>query len=253
METVSRSLRLMKKIAEQPMTVSEVADEFGMHKSTASRVLATLKNEHFLRLTSKNKYALGYAIFELADALRESLDLRFVARPYMQELNSITGETIHLGVYEQGEVVYVDKIDCNRSIRMYSRAGKRASASCTALGKALLAYQPPHELNLDQWKFKRFTENTIITPVALLKELQAIRQNGLAWDRGEHEEDIYCISAPVFDSNSLVIASISIAITIKYTSLEKLASFTDDLQRTTSSISLAMGFTGCYPFYNRET
>lgn len=253
MDTIDRSLKLLKKIAEQPMTVSEVAAELGIHKSTASRILSTLKNEHFLRLNSDKKYELGFAIFELAHALRESLDLRHAARPYMQVLSGITRETIHLAVYEDGEVVYVDKIDCKRSVRMYSRIGRRANAYCTGVGKALLAYQAPEELKkIEQLQFQRFTENTITVPQELLAELETIRQVGLAWDRGEHEADIYCIAAPIFDFSGAAIASISISITIKYTSLEKLASYIGDLQHTAREISREMGYSVNYPHCLKE-
>ena len=79
-------------------------------------------------------------VFELAHIFRDSLDLRKVARPYLEKINNLTCETIHLAVPDHHEVVYIDKLDAKRSIRMYSLVGKRANFHCTGVGKACLLY-----------------------------------------------------------------------------------------------------------------
>ncbi len=243
METVSRALKLLKVIATRPMRVQEVAASLNIHKSSASRLLSVLQEDNFVRLNQEKKYELGYAVFELAYILKENLDLRVVARPYLETISATTNETVHLAILDGGEVVYIDKIDANRLIRMYSRTGRRASSYCTGVGKAILAYLPAKQLDrvLNTMEFKKYTENTIITKEALQAELVEIRKNSLAWDREEHEEDIYCIAAPIFDFSNRVIASISISITVKYASVEKLASYEADLKESAENISREMG------------
>ncbi len=244
METVSRALKLLKVIATRPMRVQEVAVILNVHKSSASRLLSVLQENNFVRLNREKKYELGYAVFELAYILKENLDLRVVARPYLEAINATTNETVHLAILDGAEVVYIDKIDSNRLIRMYSRTGRRASSHCTGVGKAILAFLPPKQLNklLDKMELKKYTSNTIITKEALQTELKEIRKNSLAWDREEHEEDIYCIAAPIFDFNKRVIGSISISITIKYTSVEKLVSYEAELKKSAENISREMGY-----------
>lgn len=249
METVSRALKLLKYIANQPMRVQEVADKLSVHKSTASRLISTLHKENFIRQNSNQQYELGFAVFELAHMLNDSLDLRLAAAQYLKNLNLKTNETIHLAVLDSGEVVYLDKKDSTRLVRMFSRVGKRAQPYCTGVGKALLAFLGEDELKkaLNGISFKRFTERTIVTRDGLLKELAEIRRTGVAWDRGEHEPDIYCIAAPVFGFNHKVIASISISIMIKYTSIEDLSNFEKDLLEAAAFLSRDMGYVAEYP------
>lgn len=234
------------------MKVSEVALELDVHKSTASRILATLQKEGFLRLNSHKEYQLGFTIFELANSLKEKIDLLSVAKPHMQTLGKATGETIHLAIFDNNEIVYLDKIDSSRSFRMYSRIGRRAKAHCTGIGKALIAYLPKEEVNVKKFILTRYTNNTIVDPEILVDELKTIRKHCLAWDREEHEEDIFCIAAPIFDFNNYAIASISITTTIKYTPLEKLDSFIPDLHIAAKHISREMGYTGNYPLIISE-
>lgn len=248
-ETVARALELLKLLVNNPLRVQEVADQLGIHKSTASRLLSTLQEAGFVRLNHDRKYELGYAVFELAHALSENMDLRKLARPHLEVLNKDTNETVHLAVLDGGEIIYIDKIDTSRPLRMYSRIGKRAHAYCTGVGKALLAYLPTEELEsvLANISFKRFTDRTIVDKTQMYSELKKIRSNGIAWDRGEHEEKIYCIAAPIFDFNDRVVASISISSTITYTPEEVLAGYSGKLLDAAEAISRAMGYTGNWP------
>ncbi|MEW5786101.1 MAG: IclR family transcriptional regulator [Bacillota bacterium] len=249
METVSRALKLLKLIAEKPMRVHEVAEKLGVHKSSASRLISALYKENFIRQNSNQQYELGFAVFELAHVMNSSLDLRVAAAQYLKNLNSKTNETIHLAVLDCGEVVYLDKKDSTRLVRMFSQIGKRAQPYCTGVGKALLAFLDQDELKkvLDSISFNRYTERTITARENLLTELHEIRKTGIAWDRGEHEPDIYCIAAPIFGFNQKVIASISISIMIKYSSIDELCRFDKDLLEAAASLSRDMGYAAQYP------
>jgi IclR family KDG regulon transcriptional repressor len=244
MKTISRALKLLKIIAGQPLRVQEVADEMDIHKSSASRLLSTLQKENFVQLNDERRYELGYAVFELAHIFRDSLDLRKVARPYLEKINNLTCETIHLAVPDHHEVVYIDKLDAKRSIRMYSLVGKRANFHCTGVGKAILAFLSDEMRNeiIDKMDLVKYTDNSITSKESLYRELKEIQDNYLAWDRGEHEEDIYCIAAPIFDFSKKVIASISVSVTIKYTPVEKLASYEDLLKEAALIISKNLGY-----------
>lgn len=254
LETVVRALRLLRLLAKKPLCVQEVAEQLEVHKSTASRLLSSLRKERFVRLNAERKYELGYAVFELANALCENMDILKMARPYLEEMHRKTNETVHLAVIDGTDVIYLDKIDTARAIRMYSRVGKRAHAYCTGVGKVLLAYLPPSKLNkiLSQISFKPLTKNTIVDVNQMTSELQEIRSHGLAWDHGEHEEGIYCIAAPVLGFNDQVIAAISISITTNYTSVDLLASYSDLLTETAKGISKLMGYVGDWPPHYRS-
>ncbi|WP_052216948.1 IclR family transcriptional regulator [Thermincola ferriacetica] len=248
-DTVARALCLLKLLAISPLRVQEAAEKLGIHKSSASRLLSTMRDHNFVRLNSNGKYELGYAVFEMAHALSEGMDVRKIGRPFLEQLNKTSNETVHLAVLDGIEIVYLDKIDTSRPIRMYSRIGKRAHVYCTGVGKALLAYLPDEKIDqiLAQIKMKSFTARTIVDREHMMNEIREIRVNGIAWDRGEHEDDIYCMAAPVFDFTNKVIASISISATITYTPEEELAKYAGLLSQTAEAFSRAMGYVGDWP------
>ena len=135
-----------------------------------------------------------------------------VARPYIEELVEKCDETVDLGVYDKNEVVFVDKKESTRSVRMVSSIGKRLPLHCTGTGKALLAFLPESEIDkVISRGLARYTDNTITTPEDLRRELAKIRTDGYAVDRQEFEMGVKCVGAPVLDPDGRAVAAISIA------------------------------------------
>ena len=141
------------------------------------------------------------------------MDLREVARDPMQRLGDLSGETIHLSVYDEPHVVYIDKIESTFPVRMYSRIGARAESYCTGVEKALIAFLSDYEFErfLRKVSFTRFTPNTITSAGELRQEIARMRAQGYALDLQEHEEGVRCAAAPIFDLDGRVVGSISIA------------------------------------------
>ena len=135
------------------------------------------------------------------------------ATPHLKELVRKCNETVHLGVLEGGEVLYLAKEESSQTIRMISYVGKRAPLHCTALGKVLLAFLPEEERKkiLKQEELPRLTDNTITDRNKLEKELSKIQIQGFALDREENEKDVRCIAAPIRNYRGEVIAAISIS------------------------------------------
>jgi DNA-binding IclR family transcriptional regulator len=131
----------------------------------------------------------------------------------MQRLGNLTRETIHLSVYDEPHIVYIDKIESTLPIRMYSRVGARAESYCTGVGKALIAFLGDYEFEqfLQKVSFTQFTPNTITSAKELREELARIRAQGYALDLQEHEEGVRCAAAPIFGLDGRVAGSISIA------------------------------------------
>jgi len=122
-------------------------------------------------------------------------------------------ETVHLGVLEEGDVLYLAKEESSQTIRMCSYVGKRAPLHCTALGKVLLAFLPEEERKkiLEQKELPRLTDNTITDRNKLEKELSKIQKQGFALDQEENEKDVRCIAAPIRNYQGRVIAAVSIS------------------------------------------
>ena len=215
-QSVTHALDILDYLASSrgEAGVTEVARSLGVHKSTASRLLATLNARGYVsRDPQSGKYTLGMHLIELSRVKLDQIDLRQLARPYLEDLVYSTGETAHLAILDHGKVVYIDKVDTPQTLGMRSSVGYRIAAHCTALGKALLAELPADELDtvLEPGKMARFTSNTVTDPETLRLHLICVRERGYAIDDEEHEEGIRCIAAAVRDHAARVAAAISVS------------------------------------------
>jgi len=213
--SVLRALELLQAFTpdEPELGVTDLAHRLGINKSTVYRLLVTLEMGKFVqRDPTTGKYRLGIKLFELGSLVQNLLELRKVARPHLERLQEQCRETIHLAVLDEGQVLYIDKLESPRPVQMYSRVGRRAPAHCTGLGKVLLASLQPEEVDaiIARNGLKRYTENTITDPRKLHDHLALVRQRGYAMDKGEHEELIRCAAAPIHDHTGKVVAAVSI-------------------------------------------
>ena len=196
------------------MHMTEISEKLGLYPSTIHRILDTLKYWGYVEQDPKTqKYRLGLKLLELGMAKLHQMDLVKEATPYLKELVKLCNETVHLGVLEEEDVLYLAKEESSQTIRMISYVGKRAPLHCTALGKVLLAYLPEGERKkiLDKIELPRLTENTITDKIELEKELNKVKEQGFTLDIGENEKDVRCIAAPIIDYQGKVIAAISIS------------------------------------------
>lgn len=194
--------------------LSELAALLDLDRSTTYRILLSLEKCQFVeRNHQTGEYSLSVGALELGSAYLRKIDLIQIARPVMADLAWKAQETVHLAILSDTEILYIDKVDSPRSLGVMSKVGQRNPIYCTALGKALLAFQSPPEQSriLKKIDLKPFTSRTIISKNALRKELEGVRQKGYAYDRREIEEDIECIAAPVRDHLGNAVAAISIS------------------------------------------
>ena len=212
---VDHCLQLIEALArtEGSCGVTELGAELGLAKSTVYKLLQTLlRRGYAVQEPASGRYRLGLKFLELGGVVQGSLSIRTAAHPHLQALMEATNETVQLGILEGHEVIYADKIECARTIRMYSRVGRRSPLHCTALGKVLLADQPETVLRdiLDS-RLERYAPRTITTSRALRAELQEVREKGYAFDDEEFEEGLRCLAAPARDYTGAVVASLGIA------------------------------------------
>jgi len=215
-QSVSRSLRILEAMgrSDNPQSLAEITDAVQLPKTTVHRLLETLQCEGYVEQNPiTRQFLLSSKILELAASFLGRLDVREVARPILMELWQQSQETVHLGLLDNGEVLYVEKLESPHTIRMYSEIGRRAPLHCTGLGKALLANLPTEEIEqiVARRGLQRYTENTLVDQISLLEEIATIRSRGVAFDNEEHEKSVRCVAAPVFDAQGRVIAAISIA------------------------------------------
>ncbi|MCK8816713.1 IclR family transcriptional regulator [Natroniella sulfidigena] len=214
-QSVDRALDILEILVEvqRPITLSEISKKAELNISTAHRLLNTLVMRGFAAQEESGKYKLGLHLFEIAGTLENSMDLKTVVKPYLEEIVEECNETVNLVILDQGEVLYVDQVESTNMIRMFANVGSRGPAHSLGAGKVLLAYLGEEQLEqvLDQIELTEFTANTITDPTELKEELIKIRKQGYAIDFEEMEEGVRCVAAPIRDSNEKVVAAISVS------------------------------------------
>jgi len=193
--------------------VSELGRRLNLHKSTVSRLLATLESEGLLeRAPGTEKYRLGPEIARLAGQAEHLGDVRQAARPFLVELAEATRETANLAVLAGDEVDNVDQVSGPHLVRVGNWVGRRTPLHCVANGKALLAFLPPDEIErLISAPLASFTPSTIARADALRAALAQVRQLGYAAALGEIEEGLNAVAAPIWDAQGRVTAALSVS------------------------------------------
>ena len=191
--------------------VSEIAQATGLHKATAHRIIMTLLNGGFLERTPDGeRFCLGLRMVELGLGALRDLDFRKAAFPYMQQLVDRFQETCDLGIWDRGQVLYVEVVNSEQPLTIAARVGRHLPAHCTASGRVFLAFLPSEVVEpILNAPLVACTEKTITSPARLREELQATRQRGYALDDEEFEVGIRAVSAPIRDIDGNLIAALS--------------------------------------------
>jgi DNA-binding IclR family transcriptional regulator len=212
--SLHRGLEVLGRFARRPSwSLAELAADLGQNKATLFRVLHTLEAAGYLAKDAAGRYAPGLALHALGNSAVRQEQLRWQSLPPLQSLAEETGETVHVGILHEGEVVTVQVVEGTHAVRMHSRIGKRGPAHASALGKALLAYLPDAEVEaiLARHGQARFTPNTLATPEALREALHHIRQQGWAPDGEELEAGLRCLAAPITDHSGRPSAALGLS------------------------------------------
>lgn len=224
--------------------ISEIAALLGEGKSTVHAIVKTLENAGYLRQNPENKkHSLGLKLIERAHVLLDQLEIREIARPYLTDLAQRHRENVHLGILENGEVVYIDKVEMAPSLAIRSYVGHRTSAHSTAMGKVLLAFASREVVDdvVQRVGLPQHTPNTITDLSALRAQLDEIRACGYAIDNQEHQVGGLCIGAPIFEFAGRVIAALSISVPLARMDEDRLRAVTADTVRIANGISARLG------------
>jgi IclR family transcriptional regulator, KDG regulon repressor len=244
--TVLKALDVLETLAysAQPLSAPEVAERCGLTRPTTYRLISTLAARGYVATGQDGRYRLGSKMLSLSKRLIEHAQLPQMARPDLEELCRVTGESVHLAVLEDHEVLYVDKVESVRAAPMYSVVGTRNPLHSTSLGKAILAFLPDNEreLLLSRIAYTERTPNTITSRADLEKHLDLVRMNGYAIDDIENEDGIRCVGVPVMGNNGVPIAAISISGPIVRMTQERAIELASALRETGKRISEKFGF-----------
>ncbi len=213
--SVQRALELLSVVANgEELSLAKLAGATALAPSTAHRLLSTMLELGFVAQNGESrKYGPGPRLLGLVSAAEQRLDaLRTAALPHMTELASACGETAHLTILDGPQVIFIDQVLGQGTIRVEVKVGSRMDAHATAAGKALLAWQPEGYLEpLLAAGLRSFTPKTITDPDALSRDLAGVRELGWASELEEHELGAGCVAAPIMPAAGTPVASLSVS------------------------------------------
>lgn len=215
LKSMVKMLRILECFStkDRKLSPSEIARRTGLPNSTAHRIAATLREIGFLdQDRGRDEYRLGLKLFELGSTVLANMDLHREARPVVDALAALSGEVVHLAVFDGARAVIISRSEPDRERVNPVTILESAPAYCTACGKAALAFQGASAVDkVIALGLVRFTRNTITEPKALLRELATIRKRGYALDREEHQLGLRCVGAPILDVSGRVFAALSVS------------------------------------------
>lgn len=227
------------------LSAPEITAKLGLPRTTVHELVGTLGERGYLMPAGRgsNKFRLGVRGFQLGSAYAERLDLAREGGLVAEEIAERCQETVHVGVRDGTEVLYVAKVDSSHPVRMVSAVGRRLPAHCTAVGKALLAALPRTEVDelYGNRKLKAMTEHSIATRKELRAELDQVLEAGVAREYCESNEAAACVAAPVRDHTGDVVAAISIAVPILRWNEETEAALRDLIGEGARTLSERLG------------
>lgn len=245
--SVAKALMVLNVLAghQREMSLGNIAKEMQLAKSTAYGLLATLRDFGYIEQSPLDgKYRLGVRLFEVGNAVANSWDVRQVGAPFIQTLVDVLGETVHLVILDKGEVLYIDKRESTKSLRIVSQVGTRLPAHCTGVGKVFLANLPIGEVKriIASKGLSRYTKNTITDFRQLEDELNLIRQQGYALDNEEIMESLRCVAVPLRDHIGKVCAAISVSGPLSRFVGEQLETIVNLIVRIGQELSASLGY-----------
>jgi len=214
LQSVGRAVRSLELIAEAgELGVTQLGRKLGVHKATASRLVATLAEGGLVeRDPVTEKYRLGFGLIRLAGAAMSGLDLVRTARPILEGLADRTHETVNLGVLSGDAVVYVDQVSGSDAIVSVNWVGRRTALHSSSNGKVLLAYLPDAERErILSRPLDAATRRTIVDRDVLEAQLRDARVRGYAHTLEELEDGVNAVAAPVRRGDGEVVAALSVS------------------------------------------
>ncbi|HET6501154.1 MAG TPA: IclR family transcriptional regulator [Amycolatopsis sp.] len=248
-QSVSRAIAVLEFCSARPRRLQEIAERFGVHRTTALRLLQALAAGGFVRKDEHGRYGVGFRLAALAESALRQFDLHTLVHPHIVALSERVGQTVQFAVPQDDRIVYVDKVEPPGSIHLDTRIGGYVVMHTAGVSKAILANVAPadRERFLGNIGFERFTDTTITSRARFEERLETVRESGWAYDDGEYEPISNCVAAPVWDHTGRVAGGISITTLKPQADLAALREHLPTLLDTTSAISAELGWRACAP------
>jgi IclR family acetate operon transcriptional repressor len=248
-QSVDRALALIDALAGSAgsLQLTELAERTQLNVSTGHHLLATLVKWGYVARAPGRRYALGARGLHLAQSFLKQVDLPRRAQPHVERISEETGETVHLAVLQGDAVVTLLKREGRHAVRVDAgMVGSADAAHATALGKAMLAWLPEHEIRRIVFSrgMVRFTPHTITDAEALIEELRLVRRHGHAVEREEHQPGVTGVGAAIRNHLGAVVGAISVSAPTLRASEAHIVRMRDSVMAAVRALSAEFGEQG---------
>ena len=215
--SLARGLDMLELLSETPagLELHQIARALEIPKSSAFNLVHTLLGKRYISLDeATGRYTLSLRMLEIGSAAVKDVSSQSVVHQYMQRVCAGCNETVHCAVPDGTDMVYVDKLEGNHSIRMTSRIGRRMPLYCTAMGRAVLACWPDEHIRelYRSYAFQKLTRKTVDSLEQLEAEIAKVRLQGYASEYEESNENVCCFAVAIRDRMGKPVYAISVSL-----------------------------------------
>ncbi len=246
-QSVDRAISVMELLSRRGWSgVTEVAREIEIHKSTAYRLLTTLRDRGLVEQdAATEKYRLGFGLVLLARSASADLDILRCAEPVCERLSELTKETVTIAVLEDDDAVVIHQSISRASALSVDWTGRHTPLHATAAGKLFLSYMPEDQLlRVLRGPLERFTENTVVEPASLTDQTRTFRDQGYAYTVEELEVGLNAVGAPIHRADGAVVGTVSVSGPAFRLPPDDLREIAELSKRAAAEISRCLGFQG---------
>lgn len=248
-QSIERALDILEALAsaDDGLSLTHLRERVDLPLGTLHRLLATLNERGYATQDAATRhYGPGPKLLEIAASAlnHRQFSLQRIARPFLQELTAVAGETSNLVIYQGDEAVYIEQVSGPQLVRMFTEVGQRVPLYCTGAGKAILLGMAPAQLDayLANRQLARITAHTLTSAEQLRAEIERSRERGFAIDDEEREEGVRCAAAPVFDHIGNCVAAISVSGPTTRLSRQQVIEIGFHVRRIAAAASAQLGY-----------
>ncbi len=246
-QSLDRGIRILLILAERNSAgVTELAEALDVDKSTASRLVETLRARDMVRLDPETKkFKLGFRILHLGESLKDNLNVIAIARPMLLELSGRINESVHFCAFNNNSVYVMDQVRSSKNYALSATVGMIEPLHCSSVGKCILAFRRQETIRklLENYEYTKYTDNTITSQQALMENLERIRSLGYAVDDEEMSLGVRCLAVPVYDYRNSVRYSIGVSGPKENINSASMGTYIKRMVETTRRLSAAIGCT----------
>lgn len=251
-QSIARAFTILDEVSranDYGLSLSEIAEKIGLPISTVYRIVQNLIAWQYLAEKDNGNYTLGFTYLTFGNIVKRDLVLTNYARKHMEELNQKTKETIYLAILDKvaGDIIYIDKLESQRNIKLAAGVGSHNYIHSTANGKCLVAKLGSDKLQkvLAVKGMPALTDHTIADFARFTTEIRKVRETGFAVDDLENEPGVRCVAAPIYDYTGNIVAALSISGVEANMTLETIANdYSKLVKEAALGISRQMGYDG---------